>query len=63
VERYTMNDVAHLRRLMRWRKLLAVRLRSFRKVMGRWPDKQIVAASKRGIDRAMEGGYDPPWLH
>lgn len=62
-ERYTMADVEYLRCLLAWRKRLAWRLRSFRKVMGRWPDRQIVAAAKSGIDQAVEQRMMPPWIH
>lgn len=46
-----------------WRDRLARNLRAFRKARGRWPDKDIVAAAKRGIRAAVEMGIRPPYEH
>lgn len=46
-----------------WRDRLAYNLHNFRRVKGRWPDKQIMEAVKASIKIAVEGGYKPPYLH
>jgi hypothetical protein len=42
-----------------WRIHLAYLLRSFRRVKGRWPDKDIVASAKRGLSYAVKEGIKP----
>ena len=49
--------------LREWRTMLASRLRKFRSIYGRWPTKEIIAASKRGIEDAVAKGFHPPRIH
>ena len=46
-----------------WRKRAAFRLRSFRKQRGYWPDRQILEAMKRGIQKAIAQGIQPRVEH
>ena len=46
-----------------WRKRLAVMLRRFRRLMGRWPDRQVIRAAKHGVEQAINLGMVPPLEH
>lgn len=46
-----------------WRKRLARNLRRFKRIKGRWPDLQIIEASKNAIDQAAYEGVLPPYEH
>lgn len=45
-----------------WRRRLAMHMRMFRACRGRWPDRQVVAASKVAIDDCARRGIHPPTL-
>ena len=49
--------------LKQWRDRLAKNLRAFKRIKGRWPDAQIVEASKRAFTSAAEQGVKPPYIH
>lgn len=49
--------------LKEWRDRMAWRLRKFRQVRGRWPDKQIISAAKNAFYVASQNGVRPPYLH
>lgn len=46
-----------------WRDRLAHNLKNFRRVKGRWPDKQILSAVKYSIAEAASLGCRPPYQH
>lgn len=46
-----------------WRKRLAMMLRRFKRLRGRWPDKDTISAAKRGIERAIAVRLKVPVEH
>jgi hypothetical protein len=46
-----------------WRKRLADMARRFRRLRGRWPDKQVMEAAAHGYGQAIKRGLRPPIEH
>jgi hypothetical protein len=46
-----------------WRKRLAVTLRRFRRLRGRWPHPSVIVAAKIGIEQVVSRGIVPPVEH